>query len=116
MGRPASRMSVFSPFLGEFLCGPAAGDSRTDDNCVIAWCRHFFSEGSGVAEAGANGIATVLRARNNLQFQFLGKADFRSVVTVNGNALEDFPEIAFQLGVGFRQRYCRDEDEPRDCS
>jgi len=44
----------------------------------------------------------VLCAGNDLQFQFLGEADFRSVVTVNGDALEDFPEIAIKLGIGFR--------------
>src|SRR5882724_2002692 len=43
----------------------------------------------------------MLRARNNLHFQFLGKSNFRGVVTVDGDALENFPEVAFKLGVRF---------------
>src|SRR5205807_2055727 len=43
----------------------------------------------------------MLRAGNDLKFQLLSETDFRSVVTMNGNALEDFPEISFQLGVRF---------------
>ena len=43
----------------------------------------------------------MLRAWDNLQFQFLGKTDFGSVIAVHRNAFEDFPEIALQLLVGW---------------
>src|SRR5882757_333463 len=86
--------------LGKLLRGPASGNSRTDDDRVISWCRHFLSEKSGFPESGAYIRATMLRAWNNLQFEFLRKTNFRSVVTVDGNAFEDFPEFAFHLLVG----------------
>src|SRR5229473_615672 len=42
----------------------------------------------------------VILFRNNLQFEFLRETNFRSVVTVDGNAFEDLPEFAFHLLVG----------------
>src|SRR5258708_10427865 len=30
--------------FGKFFGSPTAGDSRSNDDCVITWCRHFFSE------------------------------------------------------------------------
>src|SRR5216684_2523902 len=86
--------------LGKLLRGPASRNSRTDDDRVISWCRHFLSERSGFPETGAQGLAAMLRAWDNLQFEFLGKTNFRSVVTVDGNAFEDLPEFAFHLLVG----------------
>ena len=82
-------------FLGELLGSPASRDSRTDDHRVITWCWHFFSEKSGIPDAWADGCAAMLSARNNLKFKFLGKTNFGCVVSVNRDALEDFPEITF---------------------
>src|SRR2546425_5367543 len=52
---------------------------------------------SGVAETGAARNTTVLGTGNNLKFEFLGKADFRSVIAVKGDVFEDGKEIAFEL-------------------
>src|SRR5713226_1382640 len=87
--------------LGKLLRCPASRNSRTDDDRVISWCRHFLSERSGFPETGAQGLAAMLRAWDNLQFEFLGKTDFGSVIAVHRNAFEDFPEIALQLLVGW---------------
>jgi hypothetical protein len=84
-------------FFGEFFRGPAAGNARTDDDCVVSCSGHFFSVLSGVAETGAARHAAMLGSGNNFEFEFFGKTDFRGVVTVESDAFEDSKEIALEL-------------------
>src|SRR5262245_55890370 len=103
MGRPASRISVLSPFsVSSFAAQPPVIPDPTTIAPAVAV--GIFSPRSGFAQAGGHGIASVLRAGNNFQLQLFFETDFGSVVAMNRDAFEDFPEIAFQLAVGFGNR------------
>src|SRR5260370_895200 len=100
MGRPASRMSVFRPFsVSSFAAQPPVIPEPMMTASYLG-VGIFSPKKSGFPESGAYIRATMLRARNNLQFEFLRETNFRSVVTVDGNAFEDLPEFAFHLLVG----------------
>src|SRR5260370_895201 len=96
MGRPASRMSVFRPFsVSSFAAQPPVIPEPMMTASYLG-VGIFSPKKSGFPESGSYIRATMLRARNNLQFEFLRETNFRSVVTVDGNAFEDLPEFAFQ--------------------
>src|SRR5271163_631521 len=49
---------------------------------------------------GSNGSTAVKTARNNFELEFLGEADFGSVVAVNGHVLEGAEKFTFELNEG----------------
>src|SRR6267154_368116 len=100
MGRPASRMSVFRPFSASSFAAHPPVIPEPIMTASYLGVAIFSPTKLGFPESGSYIRATMLRARNNLQFEFLRETNFRSVVTVDGNALEDLPEFAFHLLVG----------------
>src|SRR5258708_36734563 len=78
--------------FGEFLGGPAAGNSRANNDCVVRCRGHFWSLGSGVPNSGADRHATVLRTRNDFEFQPLAETDFRGLLAVGSHLFQDATE------------------------
>src|SRR6059058_355893 len=94
-------------FFSKFFRGPAPGNSRANNNRVVGCSRHSRSSLSGVPKSGANLQTTMLRTGNDLELQFLSESDFGSVITVEGNVLEDGEEAALQLCIPLVRRIGR---------
>src|SRR5262249_26831204 len=79
---------------------PAAGNAGTHNDRVVCIGRHFLPWILGPLELSLVRYvrhATVVSAGNDFEALFFGEADFGGVVAVNGDALEDVPEIALEL-------------------
>src|SRR5215472_3261963 len=95
MGRPASKTSVLRPFsVSSFAAQPPVIPEPTIIASKVEWGICFSL---CVSEPRAERHATVLRAGNDLQLQFLGETDFRGVIAVKGHVLEDSEEVALHL-------------------
>src|SRR6266436_6973800 len=104
MVRPASSTSTLSPFsVSSFAAQPPVIPEPTMTASYVFVAAMFPSPPVlRVAETGAQLCAAVLRAGNNLQFQFLRESNFRGVVAMQRNTAEDVVEVSFQLRVQLR--------------
>src|SRR5690242_4248772 len=74
-GAPRLQDECVESFFGEFFRGPAAGDSRTNNDCVVGRSGHGLS--LCVSKPGAERHATVLSTGDDLQLQFLRSEERR---------------------------------------
>src|SRR5262252_4731947 len=97
MVRPASRIKTFNPFsVSSFAAQPPVIPEPTISASYVFVA--IFSPGLRLAD----GSTTMLRAGNNLEFQFFFEGDLRSVEAMKCDVLEDDPERPFHLRVRFR--------------
>src|SRR6266404_8636861 len=104
MERPASRTSVFNPFsVSSFAAQPPVIPEPTmiASNVFVA---AMLAPCRTRPESGTHLLATVLRAGDNLQLQFLRESNFRGVIAVQRNVPEDVVEVSLQLGVELQHR------------